>query len=61
MEGDRTLFMCADQLETAWKVLMPVINSWSANPPVDFPNYKAGAEGPEEAGVLIAKFGHSWD
>jgi len=39
---------------------MHVINSWEANPPVDFPNYKSGAEGREEAEIRIAKFGDSW-
>ena len=52
--------MRADQVEAAWKALMPVINSWAANPPVNFPNYKAGAEGPVDAEILIAKFGHNW-
>jgi glucose-6-phosphate 1-dehydrogenase len=39
---------------------MPVINSWDANPSVNFPNYEAGMEGPEDAEALIAKDGHSW-
>ncbi|MDQ2721066.1 MAG: glucose-6-phosphate dehydrogenase [Bacteroidota bacterium] len=60
MEGDTTLFMRADQVEAAWKVLMPVINSWASNPPVNFPNYKAGSQGVEDAELLIAKDGHSW-
>ncbi|MEO7463819.1 MAG: glucose-6-phosphate dehydrogenase [Ferruginibacter sp.] len=60
MEGDTTLFMRADQVEAAWRVLMPVINSWEANPPVNFPNYKAGSQGAEDAEILIAKDGHSW-
>ena len=60
MEGDTTLFMRADQVEAAWKVLMPVINSWAANPPNNFPNYKAGSQGAEDAEILIAKDGHSW-
>ena len=60
MEGDATLFMRADQVEAAWKALMPIVNSWATNPPVNFPNYKAGTEGPEEAEILIAKYGHSW-
>lgn len=55
-----TLFMHADQVEAAWKALMPIINSWATNPSVSFPNYKAGAEGPEDAEILIARFGHSW-
>jgi len=60
MEGDSTLFMRADQVEAAWKVLMPIINSWELNPPVNFPNYEAGMQGPEEAETLIAKDGDSW-
>lgn len=60
MKGDATLFMRADQVEVAWKALMPIINSWASNPPVNFPNYKAGAEGPDDAEALIAKYGHSW-
>jgi len=52
--------MRADQVEAAWKVLMPIINSWELNPPVNFPNYEAGMQGPEEAETLIAKDGDSW-
>jgi len=60
MEGDATLFMRADQVEEAWKILMPIIETWSANPSVNFPNYAAGTQGPEEAEALIAKDGKSW-
>ncbi|MES2332523.1 MAG: glucose-6-phosphate dehydrogenase [Bacteroidota bacterium] len=60
MEGDSTLFMRSDQVEAAWKALMPIIHSWEANPSVNFPNYKAGTQGPEDAEALIAKDGHSW-
>jgi len=60
MEGDSTLFMRADQVEAAWKVLMPIIDSWEKNPSVNFPNYDAGMQGPEDAEALIAKDGHAW-
>ncbi len=60
IEGDTTLFMRSDQVEAAWSVLMPVINSWEENPAVNFPNYEAGTQGPEDAEALIAKDGHSW-
>jgi glucose-6-phosphate 1-dehydrogenase len=60
MEGDSTLFMRADQVEAAWNALMPIINSWDANPSVHFPNYEAGTQGPEDAEALIAMDGHSW-
>ena len=60
MEGDSTLFMRADQVEAAWAALMPIIDSWETNPSVNFPNYEAGMQGPEDSEALIAKDGHSW-
>ncbi len=59
MENDATLFMRADQVEAAWRVLMPVLEVWKVAPPSDFPNYAAGTWGPEEAQGLLAQ-GHSW-
>ena len=58
--GDATLFMRADQVETAWEVLMPVLEVWENNPAPDFPNYAAGAWGPESAEALAARDGKSW-
>ena len=60
MEGDSTLFMRADQVEAAWKIVMPIIEKWEANPSVHFPNYAAGMQGPEDAEALIARDGHNW-
>ncbi len=60
MEGDSTLFMRSDQVEAAWKVLMPIIQAWEENPSVNFPNYESGLQGPEDAEALIAKDGHNW-
>ncbi|MEJ2747114.1 MAG: glucose-6-phosphate dehydrogenase [Anaerolineae bacterium] len=60
IEGDATLFMRADQVEASWKVIMPVLEMWAANPPMDFPNYPAGTWGPESSNVLIAQDGRSW-
>ena len=60
MMGDATLFMSADQVETAWQLLMPVLEVWVDNPAPDFPNYAAGSWGPESAEALIARDGKSW-
>jgi len=60
MQGDSTLFMRADQVEAAWKILMPIIKAWETNPSVNFPNYAAGMQGPEDAEALIARDGHNW-
>ncbi|MBT1704495.1 glucose-6-phosphate dehydrogenase [Chryseosolibacter indicus] len=60
MIGDQTLFMRADQVEAAWDLLMPVLNSWSAKKSLNFPNYSADSWGPELAEALIAKDGFHW-
>lgn len=59
-QGDATLFMRGDQVEAAWKIVMPIIDAWEANTSPNFPNYDAGTHGPEDAEALIAKDGHNW-
>jgi glucose-6-phosphate 1-dehydrogenase len=60
IEGNPTLFMRADQVEAAWKVITPILETWQKRPPVDFPNYAPDSWGPEDAEALIARDGHNW-
>ena len=60
MRGDATLFMRADQVEEAWDVITPILETWEARDTLDFPNYAAGTWGPETAEALIARQGHVW-
>ena len=60
MEGNATLFMRSDQVEAAWKIIMPILEAWESRPPVDFPNYAPDSWGPEDAEALIARDGHNW-
>jgi glucose-6-phosphate 1-dehydrogenase len=60
MNNDPTLFMRADQVEAAWKLLMPVLEVWKESHPRNFPDYPAGSWGPKAADELLAKEGHSW-
>jgi glucose-6-phosphate 1-dehydrogenase len=60
ISGDATLFMRADQVEAAWRILMPVLDAWKASPPNDFPNYAAGTWGPDATQGLLVQQGHSW-
>ncbi len=60
IEGNPTLFMRADQVETAWEIIEPILEAWQTRPPVDFPNYEPGTWGPEDAEALIARDGHNW-
>ncbi|PWT95896.1 MAG: glucose-6-phosphate dehydrogenase [Bacteroidetes bacterium] len=60
MEGNATLFMRADQVEAAWKIIMPILETWESRQPVDFPNYPPDSWGPEDAEALIARDGYNW-
>jgi len=60
MLGDATLFMRADQVESAWKVVTPILDAWSSTKPSNFPNYAIGSWGPDNAERLIALNGRSW-
>lgn len=60
MRGDATLFMRADQVEEAWDVITPILETWESRDSLDFPNYVAGGWGPESAEALIAREGHVW-
>ena len=60
MEGNPTHFMRADQVEAAWEIIMPILETWKARAPMDFPNYAPGSWGPEDAEALIARDGRNW-
>jgi glucose-6-phosphate 1-dehydrogenase len=60
MLGDPTLFKRMDMIEQAWAIVAPVLESWEAVAPENFPNYSAGTWGPEESELLIAQDGRRW-
>ena len=60
IEGDATLFMRADQVEAAWRVVDPVLDTWAETPPAELPNYAAGTWGPAAADRLLAGDGRAW-
>lgn len=60
MSGNATLFMRSDQVEAAWKIIMPILDAWKSRTPVSFPNYAPDSWGPEDAEALIAKDGRNW-
>jgi glucose-6-phosphate 1-dehydrogenase len=60
MIGDQTLFMRADMVEEAWRIVQPVLDAWAAQK-ADFPNYDSGSDGPKAANLLLAEDGdRSW-
>lgn len=60
IRGDATLFMRADQVESAWTVIDPILEMWGNTAPSDFPNYPGGTWGPPSAEALIAQDGRRW-
>jgi glucose-6-phosphate 1-dehydrogenase len=53
MLGDQTLFMRADMIEQAWRVVQPLIDHWAANK-ANYPNYESGSAGPKTADALLS-------
>ena len=61
MLGDQTLFTRADEVEEAWRVVTPVLNTWEApSDPTLVPQYEAGTWQPTEAEFLLNRDGRQW-
>ena len=60
MQGDASLFMRKDQVETAWKVVMPIIKEWKDQGSPDLKFYPAGTMGPKLADELMKRDGREW-
>ena len=60
MRGDATLFTRWDAVETAWNVVMPVLDRWTNTLDETFPNYSAGSQGPPSAERLLIADGREW-
>lgn len=59
MTGDASLFTRADEVETAWGIIDPIIKTWEAQKePLAF--YNPGTWGPKESDELLAQDGRSW-
>jgi glucose-6-phosphate 1-dehydrogenase len=57
--GDPTLFLRRDEVEQAWRIVAPVLESWG-NEAVILARYPAGAWGPREADELLLRDGRQW-
>lgn len=60
LEGDAAMFMRADQVEEAWKVVTPIMEAWKKDSPPRYPNYEPGSWGPKAGELLIKPQGCSW-
>ena len=60
LDGNPTLFMRADQVEAAWKVVMPIVDAWKKYPAKELHLYKAGTWGPTAATALLKPYAKDW-
>ncbi|HZL33214.1 MAG TPA: glucose-6-phosphate dehydrogenase [Verrucomicrobiae bacterium] len=58
--GDASLFTRADEVEEAWSIVTPILETWIDMPAPAFPNYEAGSWGPADADELMARDGRRW-
>jgi len=61
MTGEASLFTRADEVETAWGIIDPVIRAWEApSGKQPLTSYDPGTWGPKEADELLGRDGRSW-
>jgi glucose-6-phosphate 1-dehydrogenase len=61
ISGEASLFTRADEVETAWSLIDPILQVWETNTdsqPLAF--YESGSWGPAEAEELLARDGRKW-
>ena len=61
ISGDASLFTRADEVETAWSLIDPILQVWETNTeaqPLAF--YEPGSWGPTEADELLTQDGRKW-
>jgi glucose-6-phosphate 1-dehydrogenase len=59
LTGDASLFTREDEVETAWRLIDPIISGWEATKqPIAF--YEPGSWGPAEAEQLLSRDGRTW-
>jgi glucose-6-phosphate 1-dehydrogenase len=60
LEGDPSLFTRSDGIESAWKIIDPLIANNENDPDSQVFSYLPGTWGPEESDELLSRGGHRW-
>jgi glucose-6-phosphate 1-dehydrogenase len=60
LQGDASLFTRADEVEMAWSLIDPIIQTWTTEQDQPLAIYEPGTWGPVEANALLAKDGRNW-
>ncbi len=60
LQGDASLFTRADEVETAWGLIDPIINAWESHQTPALAQYDPGSWGPADAELLLSNDGRKW-
>ncbi len=60
IQGDASLFTRADEVETAWSLIDPILQTWEKHQTPPLAVYRPGSWGPTEAYDLLARDGRRW-
>lgn len=61
INGDAALFIRSDEIESAWKIVDPIIEGWQSDPDApSMQSYEVGSWGPEAADDLLERDEHVW-
>ena len=59
MTGDATLFQRADNIESGWAAVQPILDAWQKGYG-ELADYRAGSDGPTAADELLMRDGRRW-
>jgi len=60
IQGDASLFTRADEVEMAWSLIDPIVQTWETDKTPSIAFYEPGSWGPIEANALLSKDGRNW-
>ncbi|MCB0119925.1 MAG: glucose-6-phosphate dehydrogenase [Anaerolineales bacterium] len=60
LQGDASLFTRADEVETAWSLIDPILQTWETHQTPSLAVYRPGSWGPPEGYDLLARDGRRW-
>ncbi len=60
LNGDASLFTRHDEIETAWKLIDPIIQGWESSDTVPLVTYRKGTMGPVESDDFMARDDQAW-
>lgn len=59
-QGDASLFARSDEIESAWKLIDPLIQTWNGSDSPHLVGYAKGSAGPQAADNFLARSGRHW-